>query len=75
MDAAELQESIAATRSVVKATIRTCRGCLQMLADLERRLEETTQSLKEAERNEQHNDDVACNGRHRFEHQPAIIRA
>ncbi len=73
MDAAELQESIAATRSVVKATIRTCRGCLQMLADLERRLEETTQSLKEAERNEQHdNDDVACNGRHRFEHQPAI---
>ena len=72
MDAAELQESIAATRSVVKATIRTCRGCLQMLADLERRLEETTQSLKEAERNE-HDIDVAHNGRHSFEHQPATI--
>jgi len=57
MDAAqaqELRESVAATRSVVKATLRTCRGCLQMLTDLERRLEEYTQSLQEAERHDNH---------------------
>jgi hypothetical protein len=51
---AELRESIAGTRSAVKSAMRTCRGALGMLVDLERRLAEFEQTQsQEAERGDQ----------------------
>jgi hypothetical protein len=50
---AELRESIRAARIHLKGTIRSLRGSLQFLADVERCLDESDAEPMEAERNGQ----------------------
>lgn len=59
----DLQDAIAGTRTTVKALIRTARGCLGMLTDLEQRLEALNAQPEEAQRDEHPDgEDASRNG-------------
>jgi hypothetical protein len=57
----DLQDAISGTRSTVKSLIRTARGCLGVLTDLEERLDALTnaQPHEEAQRDEHPESDAA----------------
>jgi hypothetical protein len=69
-DLDDLRESVAGTRSTVKALIRTARGALGMLTDLERRLA----ALENAEPEEAERDEhVGAAGAERTRQYAAVV--
>lgn len=60
---ADLRDAIAGTRSTVKSLIRTARGCLGVLTDLEERLDALDNAQPEEAQRDEHSESDAADRR------------